>query len=191
MALAGQLAGVGVFHDVAHLFEQFIDITELSVNAGESDVGDLIEATEFFGEHVADFDGFDFALTEFEQVFFDFIDEFFELFAGDRSFVAGSFESEQHFFTVVGNAVSITFNHGKANLRFDVFVSCKAFATVQALSTSTDRHAAFRRTGVDHLVVVAGTEWTSHRMIVPYASPCFVAGCFPTDATFFIIDCFE
>ena len=75
--------------DLFDLFEQVVDVADPHVDAGEADVGDLVEAFESLGDPPPDVDRGDLALAQAEQAFFHRIHELDQVFGGDRPLVAG------------------------------------------------------------------------------------------------------
>ena len=89
--------------NLSDLFEQIVDVADLHVDAGEADVGYLVEAFKVIGDTQADVDGRDFALAQAEQALFHGVDELLDLLGGDRPFVTGLLDTRGQLLAVVGD----------------------------------------------------------------------------------------
>src|SRR5690606_34294347 len=134
----------------------------LIVDAGEADVGDLIDRLEAIGDGPADLDRGHLAPTAAEQPLLDRGDDLLDLLGGNGAFVAGPFEPADDLLPVKGHAGAVVLDDDELGLELDVLVGGEAFAAGQASAAAADGVALVDLAGVDDLVLVLLAKRTTH-----------------------------
>lgn len=165
LALFGRIGG-GRFEHLAHFVEQVVEVAELFVDAGEADIGDLVEGFEPIGDGAADLDRLDLALVFAEHFLLDLFDELLQRFGADRPLVAGALQSAENPLAVPRHAAAVALDHRQAGVALDVLVGGETPLALEALAAATDHLARLRRAGVDHLILIFATEGAAHAVSI-------------------------
>src|ERR1700733_2342156 len=86
-------SGLGCFPGVEQLFQFFLELAyifEVPVDAGKTDVSDLIDGPQMVHDQLADLVGGSFAFRRVHEEGFGFIHDGFQFGGRDRTFFAGS-----------------------------------------------------------------------------------------------------
>ena len=136
----------------ADLVDEFSDVAKFFVNAGEADVGDLIEVAEALHDALADGAGRDFRFELSLHGVHDVFDEHGDLFDIDGAFVTGGANGANEFFTVEVLAAAVTFDDDDAVANEDLG-GAVAVAALETFAAAADGRALLADSGVDHLVL--------------------------------------
>jgi hypothetical protein len=147
---------------------EFLDVLEVHVDTGETDVGDFVEFLEAMHDHLADFGGSKFAFRRVVDHPFDFIDDGFKLGRGNGSLFASLQEALEDFLALETLAATVLLDHHVRDF-VDAFVGGEAAGTFQALPAATDGVAGAAFAGIDYLVIEVGAERTFHAGESPVA----------------------
>src|SRR6185312_4183272 len=94
---------------IFQLFLEFADIFEVSVDAGEADVGDRVDVLEAVHDEFAYRGGGAFAALGVDDEGFGGVDNFLHLGDGDLAFLARMQQAGKHFLPVEAFAASVFF----------------------------------------------------------------------------------
>jgi hypothetical protein len=138
-----------------------LDVFEIHVDAGETDVGDLIEFFEAMHDHFADFGGGELALGGFVDHAFDFVDDGFEFRRRNRALLASLQKSLQNFLALETLAAAILLDDHVGDF-VDAFVGGEAARTFQAFAAAADGVAGAALARINYLVIDMRAEGTLH-----------------------------
>ena len=142
-------------------FDEFLDVFELSVDAGESNICDFVDGAELFHNRFAEESGIDFRVELAFYKRFDSSDHFVYLLCRNGAFPAGFLDAGTELGSVVWNADAVPFDDFQSVL-FDAFVGRKAPIARQTQSTATNRRSVLSGAGINYLVVISSAKRTSH-----------------------------
>ena len=155
-----------VFQEIFEFGHELLDVFEIHVDAGEADVGDLIEFFEAMHDHFTDFGGSEFALSGFVDHTFDFVDDGFEFGRGDGALFAGFQKSLQNFLALEAFAPAVFLDNHVRDF-IDAFVGGEAAGTFQAFTATADGVAGAALTRVNYLVIDVRAEGALHSKVSP------------------------
>jgi len=89
--------------------DEFLDVAELAVNRGETNIGHLIETAQMLHDFVSDGSGWDFIAMGFDQFIDHFIDGAFDRFAVNGAFFTSFIDPGGQFAPVEGFITPIPF----------------------------------------------------------------------------------
>ena len=134
---------------------------ELSVDAGESDIGDFVDGAELFHNRFAEESGIDLRVELAFYKRLDFGDHFVNLFGGNGAFPTGFFDAGAQLGAIVRDANAVPLDDFQSVL-FDALVRRKATVARQTQPTPTNRGSVLSGAGIDYFIVVFSAKWTSH-----------------------------
>ena len=144
------------------LVHELVDVFELAVDRGETNIGDLIQLMKLFHQLFTDDPALDFGFAHFLNAFLDAIRHVFDGGGTDRPFFAGLLEAGENFCTVERlPAAVLLHHHGKDFL--DTFVGGVATLAAETFAAAANHLAFLRHARVDDLVFEFIAERTFHR----------------------------
>lgn len=149
------------FQIVFDFVDEILQIIELAVDAGKTDISDLIQADQKLHGHLADLVAFDLAVVVGHDLAFDRSGQLFNLFLGNGAFPAGTHDPTHDLFAAEGFALLILFDNGDLKIG-QAFKSGVAASTFIAVSSATDDKPVFVDTAVDDFIVVFSAERAAH-----------------------------
>ena len=155
-----------IFEEVFQFGHEFLDVFEIHVDAGETDVGDFVELLEAMHDHFADFRGGQFPFGGFVDHAFDFIHDGFEFGSGNGALLASFQQPLQNFLALEAFAAAILLDHHVGNF-VDALVSGEAAGAFQAFAAAADGVAGAAFAGINYLVVQMRAERTLHSKVSP------------------------
>jgi hypothetical protein len=146
-----------VFEEVFEFGHEFLDVFEIHVDAGETDVGDFVEFLQAMHDHFADFGGGQFPFGGFVDHAFDFVHDGFELGRGNGTLFAGFQQALQNFLALEAFAAAVFLDDHVGNF-VDAFVSGEATRAFQAFAAAANGVAGAALAGVNYLVIEMRAE---------------------------------
>ena len=150
------------FQKSLDLQEKLVGVLEVPVHGREADVGDSVKRLELFHDPFPDLLGIHLRVSTIDQGPLYAQDDLFELFLGNRSFLACERQSLQKFMTVEGFAPAVLFLDDRQRF-LNPFIGCEASSAGAAEPPPSNPETVFRQAGIAHLRVGNVTEGTFHR----------------------------
>src|SRR2546426_1385967 len=171
---------------------EFVQIPELAVDAGKSDVGNLVHLFQTLHQALADGGSREFLLRALLHQVLDLLDDILEGVHGDRPLFAGSQEAGHQLGPVEGLPPAILLDHHERNL-VDPLVGGEAARARETFTAASHDMPLFPFPGVHHLVLGVSTERAFHddtsssraaiRVTWPMVSPSFPTNSAPSATT--------
>jgi hypothetical protein len=145
--------------------DEFADVLKMPVNARISHVGDRIDVVQ--GRHHLGTDDMARDLpTEFHvQIVDDVVRDFFENLDPDRALFASLEHAGEQLLLIKRLAATVPLGDAEFGA-FDLLVGREALAAVEALATTPDAPAIFRKPGIDDFVLHVTALGTIHWVVV-------------------------
>src|SRR6184192_2808534 len=124
-----------------YLFDLSLDLLEvheLSVDRGESDVCDLVQVPQAFHDHLADLAARDLYAAGAAELGLDVVDDRAQALRGDVALFGGLLQAVEELLGIEVLAAPVLLGDEEGH-RFDAFVCGKALPTLQALTAASDR----------------------------------------------------
>lgn len=155
------------------LFNERARILELTVDAGEAHVGDLIELAQVLHHEFAEPVALDFTLEVGVKFVLDRGHDRFDLLIADRSLPAGLFQAALDLAPLEGNARAV-FLHDLDRDFLDPFVGRVTPLAGETFSTTTNGETILAGSRVDDPIIVDTAKRTIHESVL--GSWCLVLG---------------
>ncbi len=114
-----------------YFLEEFMGILIIPVDAGVTNIGNLVGCAQVFHDVLTDNLRGDFLVKMTKEAFLGFIHDVLYLFRGDRSFVAGLLYTSYEFVSIIRNPGFIFFNDKKSRAVTGSFIGRKAALAYQ------------------------------------------------------------
>ena len=141
-------------------FDEFLNVLELSVDAGESNISNLVDGAKLFHNRFAEESGIDFRVEPAFDKRLDSGDHLVYLFGGNRTFPTGFFDAGAQLGAIVRYANAISLDDFQS-VFLNAFVSCKPTIARQAQPTPTNRRSVLSGAGINYFIVVFAAKRTS------------------------------
>jgi hypothetical protein len=140
---------------------EFTHFTELLINGGKADIGDLIKLLEALHHHVADLFCGNFPAHFIIKALFDITDNLFN--AGIRyiPLLTGAKYALDNLLTVKLLPPAILLDDKKGDI-FNLLTGCKSLVAIEAFPPAPDECAITTTARIHHLAVILSTKWTLH-----------------------------
>ena len=139
---------------------KFLDVTKLTVDRGEADVGDFVESAEMLHDFVANGLGRNFIAVCFHQLIDHFVHCPLNCFPADRPLFAGFIDTCDQLFAIKRLIPPIPLQNPKI-VPLNFLVGREAMFAGEALPSSTDYRLIFNSTRIDHLIITSLTFWAT------------------------------
>jgi len=150
-----------VVSQLADFVDEFVDILELAIDGGETDVSDFIDFFQDFHHPPADFDAGNFLVEIPLDGVVNVIGGAFDFFDLDGTFPTGFFDAAADFFAVEVFADIAVFNYLQFRLN-NFFNGREPVPALQAFPPPPDPGAFFGGPGVDDFIIKTSALWTTH-----------------------------
>ena len=148
-------------NDLVKLVHEGVDVLELSVNRGKSDISNLVDALLFFHGIGADHVGRDLAVKGVLQQILDLVNDLLKSINGDRTLFTGSHHTVEELVSVKRLARLVLLDDYHRNA-LDDLVGCESFAAIETFSSATDPFALIRWAGINNFAFIKAAIWTLH-----------------------------
>ena len=126
----------------ADFFKEIVDVAKLPIDAGEPDVGHIVDLNQLLHDHLADLLAVDLGASENINTLNNFDYRFFNRVGGDGAFPACSLDSLANLFRAKQLARVILFDNLNLKLA-NSFVSRKAFFAAGTHPPTANRQTVF------------------------------------------------
>ena len=145
-------------HQPVNLGSDFAQIVEIEIDAGESDIGNLIDIRQLIQHQIADHFARDLCPSQALNSVFDEVGNALHALAADRAFDRGDADAGEQLLSVERLPMAIPF--GDEQTGRNMLIGREALLAIQALATTADGLSSIA--GVDHLVLVVSAMGTLH-----------------------------
>src|SRR5690348_11517513 len=129
-----------------HLLPHGLDVGIRAVDAGEADVGDVVELAQAFHNHLADDARLDLGLPQLVQFRLDLLDDGFELADGNGPLLAGVLQAGLNLLALEWLAPAVALDHHQLR-QHDALDRAEALEAVLAAAPAADGAALIARVG--------------------------------------------
>ncbi len=148
--------------EVLQFVHKLMDIFELAVNGGKTDIGDSIETMQFFHHLLSDLGAFDLPLPPLLEIRFDSVHALLDDIDADRPLFAGLLQAIEDFHPIEGFSATILFNDQRKGI-FGPLTGGESFLAFEAFPPAPDRLLVFGQTGINNLALWMMAEGAFHR----------------------------
>ena len=138
-----------------------MDVLELAIDGGETDIGHPIEAVEFLHYLLPNLRASDLPLPSFLKIRLDPVDALFNYIDADGPLFAGFLQAIENFDPVEGFPPSVFFNDQRKGI-LRPLTRGKTLLAFEALPPPPDRLFVLAQTGINNLAFEMITERTFH-----------------------------
>jgi hypothetical protein len=150
-----------VSKEILEFVHELMEVLELAIDRGKTDIGYPVESVKFFHHLLADLGTLNLPFPLFLEMEFDAVDDLFNDIDADGSLFTGRFQAVQDLETNEGFSPAILFdNHGEG--LFGPFACRKTFTAPETLPPATDRLLILALAGINDFAFRMITEWAFH-----------------------------
>ena len=136
--------------EVLQLIYEFLDVFELPVDGGESNIGHSIQTVEFLHHPLPNLSALDFPLSSLLEMEFDAIDNLFDHVNTDWPLFAGLFQAVEDFKAVERFSPAVPLHDQRKGI-LRPLAGGKSFMAAEAFPSPSNGVFVFSQPGIDHL----------------------------------------
>ena len=138
-----------------------MEVFELTIDRGETDIGHPVEPVEFFHHLLADLGALNLPLSLFLEMEFNAVDDLLNDIDADRSLFTRLLQSVKDLEAVEGFSPAVLFDHRREGL-LGPLARRKPFMAPEAFPPATDGLLFLALAGIDHFAFRMITEGAFH-----------------------------
>ena len=142
--------------------DEIVKVLKLAVNAGEANIGDLVQLEQVPHGDLADHVAFDFSLMIGQDFPLDRGGQLLDLFLRHGTFPAGPHDAAHDFFAIEGLFLLVLLDD--RDLQFGhPFKRGVAISTLVAMAAAANHEAVVTRSAINDAVVIFAANRTTHK----------------------------
>src|SRR6185312_9920372 len=159
--------GLLALEQILQFFQHGLDVVKRTVDAGKTNVGDLIHTAQMFHHQLTNSAAWQFLLSLAVEFLLNILDRVLNISHRERTFLAGFADASKQLLTIKRLAPQIAF--GNHQLRFfNALIRAETPLTLLALASAMNRVSHIAR--IFHTRLRKATKWTFHSSPIPLLS---------------------